>query len=99
MPAALVASVAVILIPALVQWAASRYVNTAVHVLLTDSGSSATAVSQLKAAFWCGDECFYELVVAYYKAYEDPARQQYLANLYHDLTGGDLRTKIDSYSD
>ncbi|MBI1280941.1 MAG: hypothetical protein GC179_22645 [Anaerolineaceae bacterium] len=92
-------AVAIIVIPLVVQSATSSYVNSAVNTILTNPESSPAAVSQLKAAFWCGDECYFNLAWDYYKAYKNPERQQYLAAVYHDITGGDIRTKITNFSD
>ena len=96
---AFIAMFAVIAIPILLQWMTSRYVGSAIHTILTNADSTPAAISQLKAAFWCSDECFYELALDYSNAYNDPARQQYLADLYHEITGGDIRTQISTFSD
>lgn len=96
---ALLGAFAIILIPIMLQWATGRYVSRAVNDLLTNPDAAPSAVSRLRAAFWCGDECFYNLAWNYYKSYKDPARQQYLASAYHDITGGDIRTKITTFSD
>lgn len=96
---AFVAIFAVIAIPILLQWATSRYVGSAVRTILTNADSTPAAVSQLKAAFWCGNECFFDMAHEYYKAFKDPARRQYLADIYHDITGGNIRTQISSFSD
>lgn len=95
----LIGAVAIIVIPLVFQLATARYVSSAVNDILVHPDNSSTAVSQLKTAFWCGDECFYPLAWNYYKAYKDPARQDYLASVYHDITGGDIRTKITTFSD
>jgi hypothetical protein len=95
----LIGAVAIILIPLIFQLATARYISSAVNDILTHPDNSSAAVSQLKAAFWCGDECFFQLAWNYYKAYKEPARQQVLANVYHEITGGDIRTKITTFSD
>ena len=96
---AFLGALGVVMIPILLQWATSRYVNSAIRIILNNPDSSPIAISQIKAAFWCGDECFYELAYNYYKSYNDPARHQYLATVYHDITGGDISTKISNFSD
>lgn len=95
----LIGAVAIIVVPLVFQLATARYVSSAVNELLTHPDNSSAAVSQLKTAFWCGDECFFQLAWNYYKAYNDPARQEYLASVYHDITGGNIRTKITTFSD
>jgi hypothetical protein len=98
--AALLGFAIVLVIPILLQWGTSRYVGGAVRDILNERDSAAqVAVSRLKLAFWCGDECFYELAWAYYKADKDPARRAYLAGIYRDITGGDIRDKTTSFSD
>lgn len=94
-----IGAVAIIVIPLVFQLATARYVSSAVNEILTHPENATAAASQLKAAFWCGDECFYQLAWNYYKAYKDPARQEYLAAVYHDITGGDIRTKTTTFSD
>ncbi len=94
-----IGAVAIIVIPLVFHLATARYVSNAVNEVLSHPENSSAAISQLKAAFWCGDECFYQLAWNYYKAYKDPARQEYLAAVYHDITGGDIRTKITTFSD
>ena len=94
-----VAMFAVIAIPIFLQWTTSRYVGSAVRTILTNADSTPAAVGQLKAAFWCGNECFFDIAHEYYKASKDPARRQYLANIYHDITGGDINTQITTFSD
>ncbi len=97
--AALIGAIAVIAISLFLQCGTWLYVNGAIRDLLNNPESPPRAVNQLKYAFWCGDECFYDLVSNYHKADNDPIRQQYLAAVYHDITNGDIRTKIFSYFD
>lgn len=95
----LIGALGVVILPLLLQIGTSSYVNSAVRTILTDTTSAPAAVQQLKWAFWCGDECFYDLAWNYYKANDGPDRRAYLASVYHDITGGDIRTKISTFSD
>ncbi len=86
----LIGALVAIIIPLLLQTTTTSYVNNALLTILNDPDSSAAAVTQLKTAFWCGDECFYELVLKHYQFRDDPDRQQYFATIYRDITGDEI---------